>query len=179
LVGCLQVCGPPSRSGLESPTATLSATGRPLAVPRRQYSYPRPVWSHRFGSGGTETGCQRTRSYVSRVLKPDAWFSFPRGAHPVSGVGGHSNRQFRAIGCRRGRTLRADKTTYAGTAQKPSPEGVYGAYPRPEGRGFAPVQSHKLPSPQGRRRVAGNLRLPRVRSRCPALRPGDTRYGGR
>ncbi len=142
-IGCLQVCGPPSRAGLESPPATHVARDGPLAVPRRRYSHPRPVRIRRFGSAGTKMGRQRTRSYVSRVLKPDAWFLFPRRARPVSRMGGHSNRQFRAIGCRRGRSLRTDAIRDAGNTQKRCPQDVYGAYPTTEVVGFAPVQYYK------------------------------------
>ncbi|WP_425604334.1 transporter associated domain-containing protein [Natrinema gelatinilyticum] len=59
-------------------------------------------------------------------------------------MGGHSNRQFRAIGCRRGRTLQTDTTSDAGNAQKRCPQDVYGAYPTTEVVGFAPVQHYNI-----------------------------------
>ena len=180
LVGCLQVCGPPSRLGLESPTATLSATGRPLALTRRGASRSH-IRNRRFLRTLTRASLSFAHQNASRSedgATPPVLLSSPRLVPSFrfqrnrNGVSADSELRESRAGARRlvfvptrgtsrfrgGRTLEppisghwAPKGPYPsgrqdnvwGTSQKPSPRGVYGAYPRPEGRGFAPVQSHK------------------------------------
>ncbi len=73
--------------------------GTPLLTPAR---------TRRFGSDGFGWAVSGLGVTSTAFRSPMLGFWFPRGAHPVAGVGGHSNRQFRAIGHRRGHNLRAD-----------------------------------------------------------------------
>ena len=150
LVGCLQVCSPPSRAGLEPPPATRVATGGVLAVPHRRYSSPRPVLVWRFGSAGVDPRPPWTRSYLCRTAWwPGACCFVPtwgtsrfRGGRtlepPVS-----SRRQLDAV------SIRLDEVRDTPGERQASPWGESkrrrALYPRPEGRGFSALhRPHKV-----------------------------------